>query len=207
MSAATAGEEKKLLRREYRKKRAGLSPEEVSCLSRKICSNIEGLAAFQKADAVLCYMAYRNEVDLGLLMDRARDLGKQIFIPRVEGDRMDFYLYQRDDVLQVSGYGIEEPLPDNPGLWDLYPVGGRILMVMPGLAFDAGGNRLGYGGGFYDRYLAEYENKGMITLAAAYSLQLSDRPLPAEPRDIRPDYIVTEDNILEVKNERREESI
>ena len=185
---------KKEYRKIYRKLRNQLSPEEVETKSEVICRKITELPEFIEADAILSYMAFRNEVDMKYIMSTAREMGKKIFLPRMDGEDMEFHLTEGDEELVKNSYGIMEPDPKAPILNEIMPKGSKLLMLMPGLAFDRLHHRLGYGGGYYDRYLA---NKGkeysLTTVAPAYELMIDrEDGLPFEVTDIRPQIIIHE---------------
>lgn len=207
---------KKEIRKRIREARNCLTEMEVEIRSDLICRRILSLSEYKEAESVLCYMAFRNEVDLKSIMSTSWREGKKIYLPRMDAGtgQMEFYLHTPQDDLPVNAMGIREPSPDRPTFPEFCKEGERVLMVMPGVVFDRERRRLGYGGGFYDRYLAEMApdlkektsrmhinrdgNETMIyltTLAAAYELQLVKDPLPEEETDIRPDILVTEENI------------
>ena len=204
---------KKEIRKRIREARNCLTEMEVEIRSDFICRRILSLPEYKEAESVLCYMAFRNEVDLKNIMSTSWQEGKKTYLPRMDAGtgQMEFYLHTPQDDLPVNAMGIREPSPDRPTFPELCKEGERVLMVMPGVVFDRERRRLGYGGGFYDRYLAEMtpdltektsrmqiNSETMIyltTLAAAYELQLVKDPLPEEETDIRPDILVTEENI------------
>ena len=207
---------KKEIRKRIREARNCLTEMEVEIRSDLICRRILSLPEYKEAESVLCYMAFRNEVDLKNIMSTSWREGKKIYLPRMDAGtgQMEFYLHTPQNGLPVNAMGIREPSPDRPTFPEFCKEGERVLMVMPGVVFDRERRRLGYGGGFYDRYLAEMApdlkektsrmqinrdgNETMIyltTLAAAYELQLVKDPLPEEETDIRPDILVTEENI------------
>ena len=187
-------EAKKVYRKRYRTLRDRLTAEEVEEYSEVICRKITDLPAFREADAVLCYMAFRNEVDCNNIMLTAWEERKNVFLPRMEGDEMEFYLVKQGEALIKNSLGIEEPDPTFPILPQVMPKGSRILMIMPGLAYDRARHRLGYGGGYYDRYLSGFGSEYRITtVAPTYSiLILQDGELPFEETDIRPQLVIDE---------------
>ena len=113
--------------------------------------------------------------------------GKAVYCPRVTGKEMDFYRISAVEELAAGFHGILEP----PGAPErLFRPGKKALMVMPGVVFDRQHHRIGYGGGYYDRYLQGLQ--GIVTAALAFSFQVVEE-IPAEPHDIRPQIILTED--------------
>ena len=185
---------KKEYRKYFRKLRDQLSPEEVETKSEVICRKIAELPEFIEADAILSYMAFRNEVDMKYIMSTARGLGKKIFLPRMDGEDMEFHLAEGKEELVKNSLGILEPDPGSPMLPDVMPKGSKLLMLMPGLAYDRSHHRLGYGGGYYDRYLAGICDGYLLTTVAPTYVVLVKREgeLPCEDTDIRPQMIIDE---------------
>ena len=105
---------------------------------------------------------------------------------------MDFFPYTGRDSVSKGYMGIMEPVSDETFT---YGADKKILMIMPGVAFDRKGGRVGYGGGYYDRYLDRYRNEKIVRLAAAYELQVLDEEIELDEFDIKADIVVTEDNI------------
>ena len=145
-------------------------------------------AFWTEAEEVWLYISKPREVGTGFLLEEALRAGRRVAAPRVEGSSMDFYYIGGREDLRAGAFGLLEPSPDCPKA--AYP---RAAILMPGLAFDPEGNRLGYGRGYYDRYLTEHP--GHPTCAAAFDFSiLAD--IEPEEWDVRPDFIVTERRIL-----------
>ena len=138
---------------------------------------------------ILFYVSYGTETDTGVLIRELLETPEKnvhIAVPKVKGDEMEFYEIKSFSDL-VSGYkGILEPKGD------VLAQPSNALMVMPGLVFDRRRNRIGYGGGYYDRYLAQHSEQIEKTVAAAYDLQVMPHDIKTAPHDIKPDCIVTE---------------
>ena len=184
-------------RRKYRKLREQLSDEKTKTFSDKICSRIHDLPEYMESDGILAYMAFRKEVDLKNIMLTTWEKGKKLFLPRMEGEQMEFHLVNPGDTLVKNSLGIEEPDFSAPILQEIMPAGSRLLMIMPGLAFDRRHCRLGYGGGYYDRYIPEIREWYILTTAAAaYSIQIDEEGIPLEETDIQPQMIITESQII-----------
>ena len=151
--------------------------------------------SYQKAQAVLVYMDYRSEVmTTGLVEELFKKGEKRVFAPRVEG--MDIHFYEVHSMEDFeSGYqGIREPKEDWEKLFTLQMMSEmKGLVLVPGAVFDRQRGRMGYGKGFYDRFLAEYI--GLNSVALAFSCQIAKR-VPVEEHDIRPDLIITEDETI-----------
>lgn len=180
--------EKKLIRKEIFRRRKEASQEELDIWSDAIIEKVLATDMYKNCETIYTYVAYKREVETKGLIQQAWKDGKKVAVPRVEGPVMNFYYITSLDQLENSDMGIPEPKPENPAD-DEY-----ALMVMPGVAFDRTMNRIGYGGGFYDRYLEEHPN--LKRLAIAFEFQFVEGPLPTEPTDICPEMIITESCIL-----------
>lgn len=179
---------KKAIRKEIFQRRKAASQESLDDWSNKIVEKVLQTQMYKECSTIYTYVAYKREVETkGLILQAWKD-GKKVAVPRVEGEVMNFYYITSLDELENSDMGIPEPKPVNPADDEF------ALMVMPGVAFDKNMNRIGYGGGYYDRYLEEHTN--LKRLAIAFEFQFVDGPLPTEPTDICPEMIITEENVL-----------
>lgn len=151
-------EAKKDLRARMRAVRSGLGPEVRARVDRDICERVCGLAEWQGASVVLPYLSFGAEVDTRTLIARAWEAGKRVALPRcVEGTRqMRWYVVETIDGLERSRLGVEEPPADPARELDPTCAGASALALVPGLAFDPEGFRIGYGGGYYDAFLASF---------------------------------------------------
>ncbi len=181
-------DEKNVIRKQMKQLRADMTRTERFEKSMQIFEQLITVPEFKRADRIYTYVSMDNEIDTIMLIDYSLSLEKRVFVPRVSGKDMEFY--EISDISELSpGYmGIYEP--DINGKEPDYSRTG--FMCMPGLAFDKSYNRIGYGGGFYDRYLS-VENK-LYKAALAYEAQLLES-IPAQDGDVRPDMIVTEESI------------
>lgn len=194
-------------RREGLKRRSELTGEERAHAEERIRSVLIALPWYRNAGRLLLYVSYGNEVPTRRLMEEALAAGKQVFCPRVEGaGSMSFYRIDGPEEFSPGFRGIPEPPAQE---WRKYriqplPEGKSDLIVMPGAAFDRNLGRLGYGGGYYDRFLRALEEAGSARLCAGkafrkiavgFSCQILDS-LAQEPEDVRPDLIVTEREII-----------
>lgn len=151
---------------------------------------------FRQARTIVLYSAFRGEVLTQLIAAAAGAVGKRLALPRVQKQprRLLLHAYSGDPATLAQGaYGIAEPQPD----WPLVELGEVDLVVVPGVAFDRRGNRLGYGGGYYDRLLPEVKtaNPAAALAGLAYGFQLVPA-LPAEHHDTPMDAVATEDGLL-----------
>ena len=189
--------DKKEIRKKTLQMRGKLCDEYRVKASEKICRHIAALEAYRQAEHILSYVSYKSEVDTKKILEMAWKDQKTVAVPKVleKNGVMEFYEINSVEELSVGYQGIEEP-----DIADKTPVQpkqmqGPILMIMPGAAFDCQCNRIGYGGGFYDRYLNKH--KGMIdTLAICYEIQIVDH-IEAEELDVKPNRIITELRIIE----------
>ncbi len=178
---------KKEIRRLVKERRALLRPEEETENSRKILESLLSLPEYKKARQVFCYVDYNHEVHTWPILERAMADGKRTAVPKVHGKDMVFYYIEKEEDLEPGYFGIREPKEGLP------PAGGdSVLFIMPGVAFDRAHHRIGYGGGFYDRYLEAHPD--LCTAAVAYECQIFDQ-VPFEEFDIRPSLLITEAGI------------
>jgi 5-formyltetrahydrofolate cyclo-ligase len=185
-------------KREIRKKilaiRDSVSEDERVRMSGDIFWNVTALPEFQKAQNILLFAGYGSEPDtLSFLTDYIK-CGKRIYCPLVVGDVMEFYeVSDKSDF--VPGYkGIPEPKADNK---KKYSPSNSDFMLVPGTVFDREGNRIGYGKGFYDRYLSEVFRGE--TAAMTFSFQIVENGrIPSEKTDHKMRIIVTEKEIIRI---------
>lgn len=173
---------KQELRRAIRERKRAMTEEEIVERSNALAEKFYNSPAYQAASTIYGYLPYNQEVRTVPMLQRALDEGKRVAVPKVYGEEMRFiYL---EDLTQVSkGYaGIPEPIADAPVAEDQ-----QALVLMPGLAFDPQGHRIGYGGGFYDRFLAKEPHHP--TLALCYEFQMQAH-LDTEEFDIPVDTVL-----------------
>lgn len=181
-------ESKKDIRKSVLEKRNLITDKEWEEKSRHICEKVVTHPFFLEANAIYCYVDYRREVGTRAIIEQAWKSGKKIAVPKVNGDTMDFYYIESFDGLQEGFRGIPEPLPKHLACDE------NVLVIMPGAAFDRKCNRIGYGKGYYDKYLSTHPH--YRTLAIAFELQMIDA-IPADAYDICPNIIITEEKIYE----------
>ena len=170
------------LRKEIRAKKRAMTEEEIVSKSRRLCQEFFACDEYKKANTIYGYLPYNQEVRTWELLQKAMEDGKRVAVPKVYGEEMRF-IYITDFSQVSDGYcGIPEPLADEPVANDK-----DALVLMPGLAFDRDGHRIGYGGGFYDRFLSA--EPGHPTVALCYDFQLVEE-LPTEEFDIPVDLVI-----------------
>lgn len=157
--------DKASLRRQIRDKKRGMTEEQIESASQRLAELFFATRQYREAKTIYGYLPYNQEVRTTPMLKRALADGKRVAVPKIYGSEMKFiYL---DDLDQVEkGYcGIPEPLADGPEGDDP-----TALVLMPGLAFDPQGHRIGYGGGFYDKFLER--EPGHPTIALCYAFQM-----------------------------------
>lgn len=177
--------DKKQLRSQIREKKRAMTEAEIQSASARLGELFAASPAYKAAKTIYGYLPYNQEVRTVPMLERALRDGKRVAVPKVYGDEMKF-IYMTDLSLVECGYaGIPEPIADEPVADDP-----TALVLMPGLAFDKEGHRIGYGGGFYDRFLAAEPNHP--TIALCYAFQILPQ-LPTEEFDIPVDCVLYEE--------------
>lgn len=182
-------EQKKDLRKSCRAVRASLEENKRGEASSEICRHIERWSIFIKSSVILAYLPMRAEVDLSSLLANHPD--KTWLVPRIlEYGEMRFHHYDPGRLIRHR-FGMLEPDATLP----IVPAGRVELALIPGLAYDLQGWRLGYGGGFYDRFLTQQST--CIRLGVTYQvLVLPD--VPHQENDVAMQYLVTEDGLKKI---------
>lgn len=188
-------ETKNSIRKRILALRDGMSCEERMIYSKKITDTLLGLDAVWQANGILCFAGYKSEVQTAELMEELLASGKKVYLPRVNGEEMDFYRIESPDDLEEGYKGIPEPKVKCKDIYagtDLE----NTVMLMPGAVFAKDGSRIGYGKGFYDRYLAKYDI--MERIALCFSLQITES-IPSDAHDKKASVIITEKGITECR--------
>lgn len=194
--------DKPQLRRTMLDARENLTPEQVKALSLAAQDRVLSLPAWGSAQCVLLYRAFRNETDTALLLDKALSQGKQVLLPRcVQGEkgRMELAPITCLQDIRPGAFGIGEPDPATCSpIHECAP----DLAVIPGVAFDRQGRRLGFGGGFYDRFFSGEtcapDLSTTLLAGLAYDFQIVES-LPADPWDMNVHLICTDKETISCK--------
>lgn len=174
--------DKKQLRAQIREKKRAMTEAQIVQASTRLAKLFAASDAYKAAKTIYGYLPYNQEVRTIPMLEQALKDGKRVAVPKVYGDDMKF-IYITDFSQVEKGYaGIPEPIADEPVADDP-----TALVLMPGLAFDKDGHRIGYGGGFYDRFLAAERNHP--TLALCYDFQMLPA-LETEEFDIPVDCVL-----------------
>ena len=186
-------EAKDAMRKRVLALRNALEPDAHAAGSTAIAERLIALPAFSAATTILAVLPFGSEWNARVLVARALGAGKTVLLPRVDADARMLVLHAVRNLERDIAPGfraIPEPLPSTPVV-----VPEAIdWMLVPGVAFDADGHRLGYGGGYYDRLLPLCRPDA-ARVAGAFALQLVER-VPSAPHDARVDAIVTPESVI-----------
>lgn len=186
---------KKEIRREVLRKRDGLSLLVRRGLSDRICDNLFNLKEFQRAKVVHFFLTTKSEVMTEEAIRKAMSMGKEIVVPVTDKKQRRICLSKienYDQELMMMPHGIPEPRPE---FNRCIPLSDVELMVLPGVAFDIQGHRLGYGAGYYDRLLGNAERRPFL-VGLAFEMQIVDE-IPIGNHDVRMDKIITENRVID----------
>ena len=174
--------DKKALRAFIRDQKRAMSIAQIEELSDLLAQKFFETAQYKNAQTIYGYLPYNQEVRTVPILERALKDGKTVAVPKVIDDRMIFVVME--DLSKVeNGYaGIPEPIDNGPEAKDP-----NALVLMPGLAFDPQGHRIGYGGGFYDRFLEQEPNHPTVALCYGFQMLPS---LDTEEHDIPVDLVI-----------------
>ncbi|MBE6853005.1 MAG: 5-formyltetrahydrofolate cyclo-ligase [Ruminococcus sp.] len=182
-------------RRAAKEKRSLLfdTSEKKAAADNSIFESFMSSGLLDNVSLVLTYVSFRDEADTLHIIDRLLSDGFEVGVP-VCGKQgsMDFYLIKSRDELIISAMGISEPQKNEKKLITRFD---STLCIVPGMAFDRSGNRTGYGGGYYDRFLAAHTE--ITTAGLCYHSLLYDS-VPSEQHDMSVDYIITEKGLLKI---------
>ena len=185
--------DKKIARKYFLEKRLSLSEESRSQSSRRLCEKIASLNEFQQADLILVYSPSRNEPDLTPLVEIAVQADKKVAFPISVTDECTllFKEVSSTDELEIGTYGIPEPpiTAPTPRITE------KSLCIVPALAFDSEGFRIGYGKGYYDRFLSKFKG---ISVGAVFDDLICEK-LPTDTTDIPVNIIITETGVTRIK--------
>lgn len=204
---------KNQIRSTLKELRNNLSSEEQQKLSMTLRDKLFQSEVYRQCDKLFTFVSFQSEVDTKELIRQSLRMGKKVYIPRVEKKNMKFYEILNLDNLIPSKYGVLEPPADEekcyiPNKYDAMSEDtinynsnhershSINLMLLPGLAFDLKGNRIGYGAGYYDRYFAANPEIDFHKLAIAYDFQVLEE-IPADEFDIRAEAIITPTRFIE----------
>lgn len=184
---------KRSLRSQLLALRRALTHEVWAASSRAAQRNLLSLDEFKRAACVALYAPLHNETDTGLIAAAAFQDGKRVLYPAVCGHKMVFRSVDRVEMLQQGTFGILEPCPGG----DDHDADEAELIVVPGVAFDLSGHRIGYGKGFYDRFL-HHPGCSAHLIGLCHDFQLTEALIPADMHDIPMEIVVSDKRIVRI---------
>ncbi len=195
-------DEKRRIRKNVLALRDAMAPAVREEKSSRIIKRLFTTEAYRRANVILTYVNYQSEVITTALIKHSLADRKLVFAPKVSGDDMDFYRITGMNCLQEGYRGILEPSGDEKIFFENSK---NILMIMPGSVFDEKRHRIGYGKGFYDRYLMRMEELGITihTVALCFECQMLQN-IPYGIHDRKPDFVLTEKRLIGVKEKTHE---
>ena len=190
---------KKTVRQNAQDILASLDEEQRHTAAVAACSKLKSTMYWGKVRSILAYLAFGAELDADAVIQAALDEGKNVYVPRISGDQMSFHrVTSLDEPFEKGVFGIREPKSSSPQ-WNLISSPGPTLVLVPGLAFDKYGARLGRGGGYYDRFISRIRTEAAakraqppLCIGYAYSNLIIDN-VPTEDFDHIIDGLVTDD--------------
>jgi len=179
--------DKQTIRKKYLEIRKNINNKELK--SSVIFNQIINAKEYQNAKVIAMYKNLKSEVSTDALIDYSLNVGKIIALPRVTNDSLSFYKITNDSKLIKSNFGVQEPISNDNDY--IYP-DNIDLIIIPGVCFDKNKNRLGFGKGYYDKYL---ENTKIKRIGICFTEQLVDE-IPITENDIKMDLIITDKEII-----------
>ncbi len=187
---------KKIIRKRIQKKRDGLAEATRLSRSTSIAARLTGLGFYKDSKEILVYYPFRSEIDTTIIIRRAIKQQKKVILPRVNGKDLDlYYIKDLSNDLSPGTFDIMEPIPS-----ECTPASYKDIdmVLVPGVSFDRDLNRLGYGGGFYDKLLEKLP-ADIPRIVLAFDLQIVDN-IPVTEHDLKVDIIITETEIITSHN-------
>lgn len=185
---------KKRLRKEIKEKRIAMDLEWKKEADLIIENKFLNLNTFVNCKSIFLYVSMENEVNTLNIISKSLELGKKVYVPKVHNETKTMRALRIEslrDLNESGAFGILEPS------WEKEELKGDIdIILTPGLAFDKKGGRLGYGGGFYDKFFKIHKESNRVVLS--YEYQIVDG-IPMEDYDERVNLIITEKNIYDIK--------
>lgn len=176
---------KNQLRELYKSVRHSITTEEKNEYDRRIFTRFINSVLYRTSGTLLIYVSFGSETDTINIIKYALNDGKTVSVPYCSGNEMQFYAIESVEDLVKGRFGIPSVIPDS---YKLIKDFSNSLCLVPALSFDKSGNRLGYGGGYYDRFLSE---KNIISVGICCE-RCIDSALPAEKHDIKVNFLLTE---------------
>lgn len=191
------------IRAEYKERRRQMDPDEKKARDAAICKAAESLVSFRYAEYVLLYAATPDEIDVSDIARAAFEKNKKVLFPKCDKKThtMQYHIVNSLDDLTIDAYGIAEPDGSTP-IYDASSDKGSAVCFVPGLVYDKAGFRLGYGKGFYDRYLSAFSGCSIGVVYSDYILQ----EVPRGHFDVSVDILLTEKGVRVTKDQKKTRS-
>jgi 5-formyltetrahydrofolate cyclo-ligase len=173
--------------------RRALSHDSWCATSRAAQLNLLSLEEYARAECVALYAPAHNEIDTGLILADAFQAGKRVLYPAVCGHHMVFRRVERIEALQEGAFGILEPCPTGID----HQADEADLIIVPGVAFDLTGHRIGYGKGFYDRFL-HHPGRTAHLVGLCHDFQVTEEVIPVDIHDIPMEIVVSDTRIIRI---------
>ena len=181
--------QKQQIRQEMKELRKGMDIFTIKDLSEKVIANLYSLDLYQ-ADKFFIYNSFGGEVETHKLISNLINLGKKVYLPKIVGKQMQSVRVDETTSFEMNLFGILEPIGDGEVI-------DNFIAIMPCLAVDLHGNRIGYGGGYYDKFL---KNKYASRIALCYDFQILDNIKVAD-YDVPLDVIVSDKRVIEIQKQ------
>ncbi len=186
--------DKDSLRRELLRRRDAIPPEVRKVKDRSILERLLSLEEIKRAGLLFFFASFRSEVDTMEAVSRLLRDGRRIAFPKVERQARSLNLYEVKDIAELTKGCLGIPEPSLLAEERMVDINSVDVVIIPGAGFDAEGNRIGYGGGYYDRLLSSM-TRDVPVIAPTYEEQVVES-IPAEPHDMRVDMIVTDRRVI-----------
>ncbi len=182
---------KKELRQIYIQKRKSIDNKQI--LDEAIVKNLLQSDLFNNAKSVFCFVSLKNEISTDSIINTALEQGKTVAVPYCVDNNgfMEFYRINSMSELKICSFGIREPDITKCCKFDNYD---NAVCIVPAVCFDKKGNRIGYGKGYYDRFLRKFTS---YSIGLCYNDYILDN-IPADSYDMQVDYIITENGIIDI---------
>ncbi len=175
-----------------KRERISIADRESSSL--QIFSSLYNTDEYRNSETILFYVNYRSEVVTKPYIEKALSEGKKVYCPRGEGLDISFFRIEKLSDLSAGYQGILEPDKDELKRYTGNMQNDKTVVIVPGSVFDHSGNRMGYGKGFYDRFLKRYAK--LKKIAICYDMQIMDEEIFHNENDVRMDIIISERQVI-----------
>lgn len=183
---------KAALRRRLRERLAAIDPQAAQAAAGKVAQRLLALPEVRGARGILSCLSFGSELDTWQLVDRLVDAGRKVYVPRTERRTRKLRVHPYPCALRTTGFGLREPLRGTPEIPEDAIAAHLDVVLILGLGFDPQGYRLGYGGGYFDRFLDRHR---LVAIGLGYAAQIEDA-VPRAPHDRPMSLVVTEQGVL-----------